>query len=335
MRPPSTTLRSRWWPALAAVPLLLAAGCGPVPVPDRFTYRSLERQPVRVSEAQGEGIGTDLFAFGGFDARKQCCTPTDRAYRYHRGNGWRPIRPLPEKGITHAGMATDGRSIWIAGGYRANASWTGQVFGTRKVWRYDIATDTYWPMPRLPVARAGGQLEPLGGRLHHFGGTDLTRRHDVADHWALDLAHPERGWVRRAPMHDGRHHMGSAVLRGKIWAIGGQHHHDDRLVVRDTVESYDAVTDTWTVRPSLPQGVSHIANSTFVLGGRIVVAGGETAHLRPVDDVWAYEPRPRRWVALTPLPQPKASGVAGPLIEGRWLYTGGGSAGGWRASPAP
>ena len=320
------------WLLAALVPVLLATGCEPAPAPTSFTYPRIEDQPVKVSEAQGELVGTDLFTFGGFDAAKPCCTPTDRAYVYHRGNGWRRLRDMPDRGITHAGMTTDGRSVWYAGGYRADESWTGQIYGTRQVWRYDIATDTYWPMPKLPRVRAGGQLELLGNQLHYFGGTDKTRALDVVDHWALDLDRLDLGWQRRASLHNGRHHMGSAVIGGLIYAIGGQHHHDEHLIVQDTVESYNAFTDSWTLRRPLPQAVSHIANSTFAYGDRIVVAGGEVAHLDPVADVWAYEPSANRWVAMTPLPSPKASGVAGALGS-RWLYTSGGWRGGWRATP--
>jgi N-acetylneuraminic acid mutarotase len=325
-------MRSPRWLLLAPALVLLAPSCEPAPPPTRFTYPRIEDQPVKVSEAQGEMVGKDLFTFGGFDANKPCCTPTNRAFVYHRGNGWRRIRDMPDRGVTHAGMATDGRSIWYAGGYRADAPWTGQIYGTRQVWRYDIATDTYSAMPKLPRVRAAGQLELLGRSLHYFGGTDKTRALDVPDHWALDLDHLELGWQRRASLHNGRHHMGSAVLGGRIYAIGGQHHHDERLVVQDTVESYDPFTDSWTLLAPLPQGVSHIANSTFVYGSRIVVAGGEIAHLDTVRNVWAFEPGHDRWLAMTPLPTPKASGVAGP-VGSRWVYTGGGWRGGWRATP--
>jgi N-acetylneuraminic acid mutarotase len=324
-------MRRTPWLLLAALPALVATACEPAP-PTRFTYPRIEDQPVRVSEAQGEVVGRDLFTFGGFDANKPCCTPTNRAYVYHRGNGWQRLRNMPDRGITHAGMTTDGRSIWYAGGYRADESWTGQIFGTRQVWRYDIATDTYSAMPKLPRVRAGGQLELLGNQLHFFGGTDKTRALDVPDHWALDLDRLDLGWQRRASLRNGRHHMGSTVIGGFIYAIGGQHHHDGNLVVQSTVESYNAFTDSWTVRAPLPQAVSHIANSTFTYGNRIVVAGGEVAHLDPVDDVWAYDPGANRWQPMTPLPTPKASGVAGPLGS-RWLYSSGGWAGGWRATP--
>jgi N-acetylneuraminic acid mutarotase len=332
MRRLLATLRGRFWLAALAVPVLLATGCGPVPV-NRYTYPAIDPQPQKVSEAQGEVIGKDLYQFGGFDAHKPCCTPTDRAYVHHRGLGWRRLRDMPDRGITHAGMTTDGARIFYAGGYRADPSWTGQIFGTRQAWLYDIGSDTYWALPKLPRVRAGGQLELLDNHLHYFGGTDKTRALNVPDHWALDLGRLDLGWRRRASLHDGRHHLGSAVIGGKIYAIGGQHRHDARLGTRATVEAYDPATDTWTVRAPLPQAVSHIANSTFVHGGRIVVAGGETHHLHAVRDVWAYDPAANRWVRMTPLPTAKASGVAGPLGS-RWLYSGGGWRGGWRATPA-
>jgi N-acetylneuraminic acid mutarotase len=319
-----------WWLAAVILPLAVAA-CGPAPT-NRFTYPSIDPQPFPVSEAQGEVVGRRLYTFGGFDSTKDCCTPTDRAYVYHRGRGWRRLANMPDRGATHAGMTTDGAGIYYAGGYVANADWTGQVFGTRKVWRYDIATDTYAALPRLPRVRAGGQLEILDGWLHYFGGTNLARNLDVVDHWALPLADPAAGWERRASLSNGRHHMGSAVLGGKIYAIGGQKRHDDHLVVQGTVEAYDPATDSWTTRASLPLPRSHIANSTFVLGGRIVVAGGEVDHLESVAAVSAYDPATNGWVSLTPLPTAKASGVGGPLGS-RFLYSGGGWAGGWRGTP--
>jgi N-acetylneuraminic acid mutarotase len=330
--------RHRRW-SLAAAPLalavglaLLAASCGPAPT-NRFTYGGLPGQPFSVTESQGEMVGGRLYSFGGFDSQKPCCTPTDRAYRYTPGGGWTQLRNMPNKGVTHAGMTNDGTNIFYAGGYIANAAWTGQIFGTKAVWRYNVAADTYTALPGLPVERAGGQLEHLNGWLHYFGGTNKARTEDVTDHWALQLSNTAAGWQRRASITNGRHHMGSAVLGGKIYAIGGQHHHDEHLVTQSTVEVYDPATDRWTTRASIPRARGHISSSTFVLSGRIVVAGGEISHGTRIADVDAYDPGSNTWVSLTPLPQTKASGVAGPY-EGGFLYSGGGWKGGWRAHPA-
>ena len=332
----SPSLRHARWP-LAAVPValalaLLAASCGPGPT-NTFTYSGITGQPFSVTEAQGELVGGKLYSFGGFDSQKACCTPTDRAYRYTPGAGWTALRNMPNKGVTHAGMTNDGTNIFYAGGYVADAAWTGQVFGTKAVWRYNVGADTYTALPDLPVERAGGQLEFLDGWLHFFGGTNKARTIDVTDHWALRLSNLAAGWQQRAPISNGRHHMGSAVLNGHIFAIGGQHHHDAQLMTQGTVEEYDPATDRWTTRTSIPEPRGHISSTTFVLDGRIIVAGGETSHGTRIADVNAYDPGCGCWSSLTPLPQTKASGVAG-ASSGGFFYTGGGWKGGWKATPA-
>jgi N-acetylneuraminic acid mutarotase len=328
--------RHRAW-SLALVPVaavlaLLAPSCGPAPT-NSFSYSGITQQPYSVTEAQGEMVGGKLYSFGGFDSIKACCTPTDRAYKYTPGAGWTALHNMPTKGVTHAGMATDGTNIFYAGGYIANAAWTGQIFGTKAVWRYNVGANSYTQLPDLPVERAGGQLEYLNGWLHFFGGTNKARTEDVADHWALQLSNQGAGWQRRASISNGRHHMGSAVLNGRIYAIGGQHHHDAQLVTQNTVESYDPGSNTWTLRASIPKARGHISSTTFVLSGRIVVAGGETSSGVRIADVNAYDPGCNCWASLTPLPSAKASGVGGPVGDG-FLYTGGGWRGGWRATPA-
>jgi hypothetical protein len=74
----------------------------------------------------------------------------------------------------------------------------------------------------------------------------------------------------------------------------------------------------------MPKAVSHISGSTFLMGGRVVVAGGETAHNRPIADVMAFDHNTDSWHSLTPLPGPRFSGVAG-NIGGVIYFTGGSS----------
>ncbi len=308
---------------------------GASPAPTTYTYTSIARQPYGVSEAQGEAVGGKLYVFGGFDSLKACCTPTDRVNVYDpASNTWSALPVMPGRGATHAGMTTDGTDIYYAGGYVANSSWTGQVFGTRAVWRYNVASRTYTRLPDLPATSAAGQLEYLGGRLHYFGGTTPDRTRDLGDHYVLDLASGASSWTVAAPLPQPRQHMGSAVLGGLIYAIGGQTGHDANLVTQAAVHAYDPATDTWRALAPLPRARSHISNSTFVLGGRIVVAGGETSHDQAIRDVIAYDPSTNSWTALTPLPEARVSGVAGG-IGNNFFFTGGNSsASGWRAAPS-
>jgi len=309
------------------------------PAANTFSYASIAAQPFSVSEAQGKVVNGQLYTFGGFDSTKSCCTPTSRAYRYDPGaNTWTALAAMPAMnstthgGVTHAGIATDGTDVFLAGGYTSNAAGTGQIFGTREVWRYNVAANTYTRLADLPVARAGGQLEHLNGRLHFFGGTNQARTADVGDHYVLDLAGGATTWTTAAALPNPRHHMGSAVLGGRIYAVGGQHGHDGALTTQADVHTYDPATNTWTAVAALPRARGHIANSTFVLGGRIVVAGGETAHGSGIADVSAYDPATNTWTALTPLPAGRVSGVAGPNGNG-FVFTSGGTAAGWRATP--
>lgn len=293
-------------------------------------------QPYKVAEGQGVAVGGKLYVFGGFDAQKGCCTPTARAHVFDPASAsWQPLADLPPMngtghgGVTHAGAATDGSDIYLASGYTSNSNGRGQIFGTREVWRYDVAADSYTRLPDLPVARAAGQLEFLDGSLYYFGGTNQPRTRETPELYILDLASGGATWREGASLPNARHHMGSAVLNGKIYAIGGQHDHDQRLTTQADVHTYTPETNNWQQVASLPLAVSHIANSTFVLDGRIIVAGGEVSNSEPVADVFAYTPESDRWDALTPLPRALQSAVARSI--GEEIVVTGGAGGGWRA----
>jgi len=312
----------------------------PGPEEPELVWEGAPSQPYKVAEAQGVALGGKLYVFGGFDSTERCCTPTARAHVYDpEAETWTPIQDLPEMngtghgGVTHAGFTTDGTDIFFAGGYTSNGSGTGQIFGTEEVWRYEVAEDRYTRLPDLPVPRAAGQLEYVGGKLHYFGGTNKARTRDTGEHFVLDLQGGATTWTEAAPLPNPRNHLGSAVLGGKIYAIGGQHNHDHKLTTQDDVHVYDPRSDTWTERASLPAAVSHISNSTFVMAGvmdgRILVVGGEHAHLKPVSSVYAYDPQTGAWTSLTDLPRALQSAVS-KVVDGDILVTGGSSSG-WRA----
>ena len=56
-----------------------------------------------------------------------------------------------------------------------------------------------------------------------------------------------------------RHGVASAVLNGKLYAIGG--------VNLNTVEIYDPSTESWTAGTSLPSEVNH--GNAITVGGKI------------------------------------------------------------------
>ena len=293
-------------------------------------------QQYSVSEAQGEVVHGKLYSFGGFDSRKSpAFTPTKRAYVYDPANDtWSAIADLPYTpngadygGVTHAGITTDSTDIYIAGGYTSNTAGTGQIFGTKQVWKYIISQNVYTQLPDLPVTIAAGQLEFLDGKLHYIAGTNSSRTLDLGTHYVLDLNNLSNGWATLAPLPNPRQHAASTVYKGKIYFIGGQHGHDAELVTQKDVHVYDPVNDTWTKMADLPvpageNGRGHISSAAAVIGDRILVLGGEIVHKTSVNMVSAYSPAANSWENLTPLPQSRFSGVAG-VIDSIIYYTGG------------
>jgi hypothetical protein len=137
-----------------------------------ISWGTAASQPYVVYEAQGKVVKGKLYTFGGFDSGKMSqygyWTPTSRAYVYNPAtNTWTSIASMPPMngtnygGVTHAGFTTDGTDIYFAGGYTSNATGTGQIFGTREVWKYIVAENRYTRLPNLPRALASGQLEYL------------------------------------------------------------------------------------------------------------------------------------------------------------------------------
>ena len=88
-----------------------------------------------------------------------------------------------------------------------------------------------------------------------------------ADHYVLDLDSNAASWMQAAPLPNPRNSLGSAVLNGKIYALGGQYGHDARLITQVSVNVYDPATDTWTALRDLPRARGHIAGLHLCAGG--------------------------------------------------------------------
>lgn len=274
-----------------------------------IAWSSAAAAPLKRSEAFGTIANGTLYLFGGYYGDPYF-TPTPRADAYDPAtNTWTRIANLP-RGLSHVGVAEDGANIYLAGGYPAQSDGTGQNFSTRAVWKYNTSTNTYASMPPLPAARAGGVLVRLDRILHYFGGSDRNRV-DSGTHWALNID-TGTAWTILTPMPTPRNHLGGAVFEGKMYAVGGQSGQDAAAIYRDNVDAYNPTTNTWTAVASLPQVRSHHTASTFVMGGRIIVVGGESAHRNAtLANVTAYNPATNSWTELTRLPVRRAAGVAG------------------------
>jgi N-acetylneuraminic acid mutarotase len=167
-----------------------------------------------------------------------------------------------------------------------------------------------------------------------MGGVKADRDTDAANHWVLDLDQWAKGparWKNAAPMPAPRNQFSTVTFDGRIYAIGGQFHHDSGQFDQSRVDIYDPETDSWSRGPELPKGHSHAEGGTFVSGGRIFMVGGHTTPAggrKIIDaDILALEPG-GEWKSVGRLPMPLSSPAA--AIIGGKLYVAGGSPNGSR-----
>ena len=301
--------------------MTLTGSTSPAPTPttgiSKITWSTVAASPIARAEAMGAAVNGRLYLMGGVDANG----PILRMDLYDPAtNRWSRLPDLPKR-ITHAQPVVDGRFIYLAGGYVGTGRGWEQVWATREVWRFDTVNQTWSAMPQLPVARGGGATVLLGRQMHYYGGSDLGRV-DRGEHFVLNLDNPSAGWQTRAAMPNPRSHMAGAVIGGKVYAIGGQHGYDLAAVCQASVHVYDPATDRWTAAANMPRPVSHHTASTFILNGRLIVAGGESAPNRSLRNVIAYNPSTNSWSALTDLPSARTSPVAVALNGAIYFTTG-------------
>jgi N-acetylneuraminic acid mutarotase len=292
----------------------------------RGTWTEGRSAPTPKMEAPAAAIDGKLYVFGGFAGTGYGAPVEPMVSVYDpKLDRWTRAADLPLD-VTHCNAVLVDGVVWLAGGYRGPHP--GEVVAN--VLRYAVATDSWNEGPALPVATAAGTLALVGRTLHYVGGF-RDRDTTVGDHWALALDGGTR-WEPRAPLPVPRGHLGSAVVDGALYAIGGQIRHDTAPVDLDAVHVYDAASDAWRAVAPLPAPRSHFEASTFVYDGAIVIVGGrDNTRTYPVSrsglaNVTRYDPRADVWTELPTLPIGLESTCAR-VIDGRLIVSNGSTMG--------
>ena len=148
------------------------------------------------------------------------------------------------------------------------------------------------------------------------------------EHWTLDLgatsdpSDDATSWQVAQNIPNPRNHMGGIALGNLVYGIGGQHQGDEVSGNQPDVHVFDPGTGQWSSRADLPVPLGHITAGTFIVNGRILVAGGVTQSAAEVDTVYQYDPIDDQWSQLPNLPGVRQSPVAD-LVDDIIVVTGG------------
>jgi N-acetylneuraminic acid mutarotase len=186
-------------------------------------------------------------------------------------NVWRNGTPMPDRSTWRgaAAVATIGSTIFVAGGYKANA---GQA-PMRTVQAYDTALDRWETLPPLPLARHHVMAASVDSRLYVVGGESSNQVFD-----RLEVYDPRtRTWQTRKSMPTPRSGASVGVIDGVIVVAGGNDEHRAPMILHSAVEAYDPATDAWSSLAPMTHprhAVMGVASSDGVL---YVPGGGDTA----------------------------------------------------------
>jgi N-acetylneuraminic acid mutarotase len=128
-------------------------------------------------------------------------------------------------------------------------------------------------------------------------------------------------WTQKADMPTARLGLTTAVVNGKIYAIGGYARANSPAM--KTVEEYDPATDTWTTKADMPTQRWLLATS--VVNGKVYAIGGGNvldSGLPGLSTVEEYDAATNTWSAKADMPTPRL-GLATCVVNGVIYAIGG------------
>jgi N-acetylneuraminic acid mutarotase len=192
-------------------------------------------------------------------------------------DAWQPGPSLPEA-VDHAMLVTYRNQMWLIGGFRSRG---GDSVASAQVLFFDDSFGHWVPGPSLHHPRAAGAAAVVGDKIVVVGGRTGRPEQLVPQTEVYD----GKAW------HDGKDipvpgdHLAAASDRDHLYAVGGR-----RFVPgnnTNVVQRYEPATDRWTTLPALPQRLS--GTGAAIIGGRLLVAGGENTTPAVVSTVLAYD----------------------------------------------
>ena len=158
------------------------------------------------------------------------------------------------------------------------------------------------PTKRTEVAAAAvdGKIYVVGG----FSKPSFKNALDYAISRAVEVYDPESNtWTTTAPLPEGRHHTGIAVLNGALYVIGG---FTKSLFsvwkAVSTVYQYSPDTATWRELPKMP--TARGALGVTVYQDRLYAIGGYDGE-RNTAVVEVFEPQSNTWSSAASMPTPR------------------------------
>ena len=206
--------------------------------------------------------------------------------------------------------AVDGKIYVIGGRYTETL-----------VSEYDPASDTWTIKDSMPTFREIPSGAAVNGKIYIMGGIPVPFLPALTTVEEYDPVTDT--WTTKTPMLTPRGSHCTSVVDGKIYIIGGMTSGPSFWEgMRDTVEIYDPVTDSWSIGASMP--TERVFFTTSVVDGKIYAIGGDLVTMEDISTVEMYDPTTDTWTTKSPMPTARAGHVAA-VVDGIIYVIGGGT----------
>jgi N-acetylneuraminic acid mutarotase len=130
-------------------------------------------------------------------------------------------------------------------------------------------------------------------------------------------------WTTKAPSPTLRAYSAAAVVRNAaghyvMYVVGGRNLGNAAM---QRVEAYDAATNSWSRKASLPSKRA-ATNGAAVIGGKIYVTGGSDLSGMPTKTLYVYNPAADSWTRKADLPVGSSGGITGAIHGKLYVLTG-------------
>ncbi|KAF4627456.1 hypothetical protein G7Y89_g10699 [Cudoniella acicularis] len=242
-------------------------------------WRTVAPIPLPINHANAVTVDGKVYVLGGMVGNDTWIGVPDCFEYVPETDTWNTLPPMPSgQGRGASALGVDGSTVYLAGGEVILGLITGQQVSVNTVSSYDVNTQKWTTLPSLPEGRdhVGGSV--INNTFYVVGGrfNGITNVRNTT--FALDLTHPERGWVIKSEMHTARGGLSTSSIGSLIYTFGGE---GNRTLIPNGVynetEAYDTLSDTWVKLAAMPHprhgtNAAAVGRCIFIPGGGNVTA---------------------------------------------------------------
>jgi len=235
-------------------------------------------------QAASVAVAGKILLFGGFTQLGKDVADVDEYDPV--ANTWNRKTAMPRPLVLMPAVVSGGK-VYVVGGRNSGGVQS-------SIFVYEPLRNSWGVVTSIPA------LPPLwdeaaaafGDRIYIIGGIRGTGANRVAvdDVFAYDPA--KHTLTTRARLPIAVHGAGIAVLRNKIYVIGGRRTTGTNTGAIKDVQIYDPVSDKWDSGPSL--NTARVSVKASVVEGRVYVAGGAASNTS-LSSVEVLDPDARNW----------------------------------------